>query len=67
MDTTLNLEGQLIIAKRMVKAHKKKSKIDQGDALQLAELVIALNEGILNGSLLPDSWIAAQDQEFDDD
>jgi hypothetical protein len=54
MDPTANLSEQVGLAATML--DKDSEHIDTGDALRLAELVIALHEWMLAGGFLPVQW-----------
>lgn len=54
MDPNANLQEQLELAARML--DEESEHIDTGDAVRLAELVLALNDWILGGGFLPRRW-----------
>jgi hypothetical protein len=56
MDPTANLSEQVGLASVML--DKDNEHVDTGDALRLAELVIALHEWLLAGGFLPEQWRA---------
>ena len=54
MDPDANLNEQLVIAMTML--DKESEHIDTGDAVRLAELVLALDEWLRRGGFLPKQW-----------
>ena len=54
MDPTANLHEQIEIALAITDG----DHVDSGDAVRLAELVIALNDWIVKGGALPSPWRA---------
>ena len=54
MDPDANLADQLWTARNMLENDSE--SIDTGDAVTLAELVIALDEWITNGGFIPERW-----------
>ena len=59
MDPNANLDAQIEIARRVVKNYQDPNSngVDQDDANQLAELVIALDDWIREGGFLPRKWL----------
>ena len=59
MDPNANLDAQIEIARRVVKNYQDPDSngVDQDDANQLAELVIALDDWIREGGFLPRKWL----------
>jgi hypothetical protein len=54
MDPTANLREQMQLAHAMLANDSE--HIDTGDAVRLAELVVALDQWIIRGGALPNQW-----------